>query len=110
MREAAFLLEAEGLVVVLCSSVAPVGSPALPTGLLAALDGLQRILEDAGVRGLIVPLGLPRSSIRTQDVVEAEFTRRGDPDCFGYALMVSGADHGCVTCSLEQDYDNLLST
>jgi 2-keto-myo-inositol isomerase len=69
--------------VVLCPSVAPVGSPALPTGLPAALDGLEPILENASVRGLIEPLGFPRSSIRTQDVVEAEFSRRGNPDCFG---------------------------
>ncbi len=69
--------------IVLCPSVAPVGSPALPTGLIAALDGLQPLLDDAGVRGLIEPLGFPRSSIRTQDVVEAEFTRRGNPVCFG---------------------------
>jgi 2-keto-myo-inositol isomerase len=69
--------------VVLCPSVAPVGSPALPTGLPTALDGLQPILENASVRGLIEPLGFPRSSIRTQDVVEAEFNRRGNPSCFG---------------------------
>jgi 2-keto-myo-inositol isomerase len=68
--------------VVLCPSVAPVGSPALPTGLPAALDGLQPILENASVRGLIEPLGFPRSSIRTQGVVEAEFSRRGNPSCF----------------------------
>lgn len=69
--------------VVLCPSVAARGSPALPTGLSEALDALQPILEDAGVRGLIEPLGFSRSSIRTQDVVEAEFSRRGNPDCFG---------------------------
>lgn len=69
--------------IVLCPSVAPVGSPALPTGMTAALDGLQPLLDDAGVRGLIEPLGFPRSSIRTQDVVEAEFARRGHPGCFG---------------------------
>ncbi len=69
--------------VVLCPSVAPVGSPALPTGLPEALDGLQPILESAEVRGLIEPLGFVRSSIRTQDVVEAEFSRRGNPSCLG---------------------------
>ncbi len=69
--------------VVLCPSVAPVGSSALPTGLPAALDGLHPILENASVRGLIEPLGFPRSSIRTQGVVEAEFSRRENPSCFG---------------------------
>ena len=69
--------------IVLCPSVAPVGSPALPSGLPAALDGLQPMLDDAGVRGLIEPLGFPRSSIRTQRVVDEEFARRGNPACFG---------------------------
>lgn len=68
---------------VLCPSVAPIGSPALTTGISRSLDALQPLLEDAGVRGLIEPLGFPRSSIRTQELVEAEFARRGNPDCFG---------------------------
>jgi 2-keto-myo-inositol isomerase len=69
--------------IVLCPSVTPVGSRALATGLPAALDGLQPLLEDAGVRGLIEPLGFPRSSLRTQGVVDAELARRGNSDCFG---------------------------
>lgn len=69
--------------VVLCPSVAPIGSPALPTGLPTALDGLQPLLEAAGVRGLIEPLGFVRSSLRTQSIVEDELTRRGSPVCFG---------------------------
>lgn len=69
--------------VVLCPSVAPIGSPALPTGLRTALDGLQPLLQAAGVRGLIEPLGFARSSLRTQSIVEDELNRRGNPACFG---------------------------
>lgn len=69
--------------IVLCPSVAPVGAPALPTGLGASLDALQPMLEDAGVRGLIEPLGFPRSSIRTKSVVDQHLQERGNPACFG---------------------------
>lgn len=78
-----FATEAGIGAVVLCPSVAPAGSPALPTGLPQALDGLQPMLEATGVRGLIEPLGFPRSSIRTQAAVDDELIRRGNPDCFG---------------------------
>lgn len=68
---------------VLCPAVAPPGEPAAPTGLAAALDALQPLLEDAGVRGLIEPLGFPGSSLRMQDVVEEELRRRGYPGVLG---------------------------
>ena len=69
--------------IVLCPSVAPVGSTALPTGLPAALDGLQPLLEDAGIQGLIEPLGFPRSSLRMKAIVDLEFSERGNPGCLG---------------------------
>lgn len=69
--------------IVLCPSVAPPGSPALPTGLPRALDALQPMLESSGIRGLVEPLGFTRSSIRTQHVVDEEFARRGRPECLG---------------------------
>jgi len=69
--------------IVLCPSVAPMGSPALPTGLPLALDGLQPLLEEAGIQGLVEPLGFPRSSIRMKAVVDSEFLQRGNPGCFG---------------------------
>lgn len=69
--------------IVLCPSVAPVGSDALPTGLGKSLDALQPLLEDAGIRGLIEPLGFPRSSIRTKAVVDQHLQERGNPACFG---------------------------
>lgn len=69
--------------IVLCPSVAPLGSPALPSGLAEALDGLQPMLQDAGVRGLVEPLGFPRSSIRYKSIVDQEFAVRGSPACLG---------------------------
>lgn len=69
--------------IVLCPSVAPIGSSALPTGLPTALDNLQPMLEAAGVRGLIEPLGFVRSSLRFQSIVEDELAERQNPSCFG---------------------------
>jgi 2-keto-myo-inositol isomerase len=69
--------------IVLCPSVAPAGSPALPTELATALDALQPMLVDSGVKGLIEPLGFPSSSIRFKGVVDAELAARGNPACLG---------------------------
>jgi len=69
--------------IVLCPSVATTGSPALPSGLATALDALQPMLSDAGVKGLIEPLGFPTSSIRLKAVVDAELAARGNPACLG---------------------------
>jgi len=69
--------------IVLCPSVAQVGSDPLPSGLTQSLDELQPMLQDAGVRGLVEPLGFPRSSIRTKDIVDREFQARSNPVCLG---------------------------
>lgn len=86
-RQAQSLIEYAALAgveaLVLCPTVAPPGEPAQPTGLSAALDALQPMLEDAGVRGLVEPLGFPGSSVRMQEVVEEELRSRGFPSSLG---------------------------
>lgn len=86
-RQAQALIEYAALAgveaLVLCPTVAPPGEPAAPTGLSAALDALQPLLEDAGVRGLVEPLGFPGSSVRLQELVEDELRRRGSPSSLG---------------------------
>jgi len=69
--------------IVLCPSVAPPGQPAPSSDLPTALDALIPVLTDAGVRGLVEPLGFPGASVRFAAQVDACLRQRGAPDCLG---------------------------
>lgn len=69
--------------IVLCPRVAPPGQPAPSSDMPTALDSLIPVLTDAGVRGLVEPLGFPGASVRFAHDVDVCLRERGSPECLG---------------------------
>jgi len=69
--------------IVLCPTVAAPGEAVPHSNLPSALDALIPLLTDAGIRGLVEPLGFPQASVRRAHDVDVCLRERGSPLCLG---------------------------